>query len=231
MGLFRSQAIPVTSYGYQPPPGATAHGWACTNNDCGVSEHEPVKRWPKGCAKCGSPTDPLLDEPWKHEAYGIELQWLIRNHPERGGGFYQDEWEVWQFQDAARRGDLAGMAETRHRVRTYAAERMSNKWWGPGSVFFKLVWVGLEVSDLDGAADDLCYWLSISSSEDVENDNTNRTNCRQVIDMSARFLAMPGGQEHARALEIRKGCVHLAEGAFQVLNRDQQDAIVKMARS
>ena len=231
MGLFGPKPLPMTSYGYQPALGATAHGWACTNYDCGTSEHEPVKRWPKSCPKCGSSTDPLLDQPWKHEAEGVELQWILRNHPKRGGGFYRDQWEVWQFRDAALRGDHAGMAEARRRARAYVTERMCDKWWGPGSVFFHFVWDGIEVGDLAGAADDLCYWLSISSSEDVENDNTNRTNCRQVIDIAARFLAAPGGASHPRAPEIRRGCVKLAEGAYQVLNRDQQNAVIQMARS
>ena len=231
MGLFRSQSVPMTSYGYQPPGGATVHGWVCTNNDCSVSEHEPVKRWPKACTTCGSPADPLLDVPWKHEAEGVELQWILQNHPERGGGFYRDQWEVWQFRDAALRGDLAGIVEARRHVRAYVSERSTDKWWGPGSVFFHFVWVGIEVSDLDGAADDLCYWLSISSSDDVENNNTNRTNCRQVIDMSARFLAALGGRGHPRVPEISKGCLSLAEGAYQVLNREQQNTIAQMARS
>jgi len=231
MALFGAKPLPGTSYGYQPAQGATAHGWVCSNLDCGTAEHEPVRRWPKACSQCGSPTDPLFDEPWKHDAEGIELQWLIRTHPERGGGFHHDQWEVWQFKDAARRGDHAALASARARARTYAAERAKDTWWGPNSIFFYFVWTGLEVGDLNGAADDLCYWISISSSDDVENDNTNRTNCRNLIDMAARFLAAPGGSSHPRAPEIRHGCVKLAEGAFQVLNRDQQNAVTLMARS
>ena len=231
MGLFGSKPIPPTSYGYQPPPGATAHGWVCTNYDCGISAHEPVRRWPKACSNCGSAADPLFDKPWAHDAEGVELQWVLARHPERGGGFYQDQWEVWQFRDAVLRGDATGVSQARDRVRAYATARMADKWWGPGSVFFHFVWIGLEAGDLDGTADDLTYWLSISSSEDVESDNTNRTNCRQVIDMAARFFTVPGGASHPRAPEIRKGCIKLAEGAFPVLNRDQQNAVLQMTRS
>lgn len=231
MGLFGPKPLPTASYGYRPPLGATAHGWKCTNWDCCVSEHELVKRWPKACNTCGSPVDPLFDQPWEHDAEGVELQWFLRDHPERGGGFYEDQWEVWQYRDAALRGDTAGVVAARARVRTYAAKRMADNWWGPGGVFFHFVWIGLEVGDLNGAADDLTYWLSLSSSEDVENDNTNRTNCRQVIDMTTRFLAAPGAASQARAPEIRQGCLKLAEGAFPVLNRDQQNAVTQMVRS
>lgn len=230
MGLFGAKPLPTTSYGYQPPPGATAHGWICTNWDCRVSEHEPVRRWPKPCTRCGSLTDPLFDEPWAHEAEGMELQWLLREHPDRGGGFYNDQWEVWQFKDAVRRSDAAGVDQARGRARSYAADRLADKWWEPGSVFFHFVWIGLEAGDLDGAAEDLIYWISISSADDVENNNTNRTNCRNVIDMAARFQSTPGGSAHRLAPQIRQGCVKLAEGAYPVLNREQQTAVTRMAR-
>lgn len=230
MGLFGTKPLPTTSYGYQPPPGATAHGWTCTNSDCHVSEHEPVRRWPRPCPQCGSVTDPLFDEPWAHEAEGMELQWLLREHPDRGGGFYNDQWEVWQFKDAVRRRDAAGVDQARARARSYAADRLADKWWGPSNVFFHFVWIGLEARDLDGAAQDLIYWISISSADDVENNNANRTNCRNVIDMAARFHATSGGSQHRLALQIRQGCVKLAEGAYPTLNRDQQNAVTRMAR-
>ncbi len=231
MGLFGPKPLPSTSYSYDPPPGATAHGWKCTNLDCGVSDHEVVRRWPKPCMSCGSPTDPLFDQPWEHEAEGVELQWLLRNHPERGGGFYRDQWEVWQFKDALFRGDRAEAAQMRSRIRPYAAERLSqDDWWGPGSVFFHFVWFDIEARDLDGAADDLVHWLSISKTDDVENNNTNRTNSRQVIDMAIRFFDA-GGASHPRAAEIRQGCVKIGEGAFQVLNREMQVAVTQMARA
>lgn len=230
MGFFGAKPLPGTSYGYQPPPGATAKGWGCTNRDCGISEHEFVKRWPKACPSCGSATDPLFNEPWAHDAEGAELQWILRNDPGRGGGFHQDQWEVWQFKDAAMRGDAKAMVEARARARSYANARMaSQEWWGPGDVYFHFVWVALEIGDLNGAADDLCHWLSVSTSHDAENNNTNRTNCRQVIDSSARFLATPGGATHPRAAEIQQGCLRLAEGCYQVLNRDLQSAVARMA--
>ena len=231
MPLFKPKSLPATSYGYLPPQAATAHGWSCTNFDCSVSEHEPVRRWPKPCAQCGAPTDPLFDEPWKHDAYGIELQWLLRNHPDRGGGFHQDQWQIWQFEDALRRGDRAAASQARDSARAYADERRQrDSWWGPGDIVFHLVWHDLEARDLGWAADDLIYWLSVSSAEDVENNNGNRTNCRQVIDMTARFLAA-GGSEHPRMPEIKSQCLKIAEGAFQVLNREQQAVVSQLARA
>lgn len=230
MPLFKPKSLPSTSYGYLPPPGATAHGWKCTSFDCGCSDHEMVRRWPKPCPQCGSPTDPLFDQPWEHDADGVELQWLIRNHPERGGGFYEQQWQIWQFKDAVLRGDHGAAAQARSQARTYATERMaSDTWWGPGGIFFPLIWEELNF-DLDWAAEDLLCWLNASSTDDVENNNTNRTNSRQVIDITSRFLAA-GGVSHPRTPEIRSGCLRIAEDAYQILNRDQQEIVAQLARS
>lgn len=231
MGLFRSVALPPTSYGYFPPAGATARGWTCTNWDCGVSEVEHVRRWPKSCSACGAAADPLLDAPWSHDAEGVELQWLLRTHPERGGGYHQDQWMVWQLKDAWLRDDREGMTRARLEARRYAADRLSDGWWGPGNVFFQLTWLELEAGDLQGAAEDLRHWLGLSSSADAENDNTNRTNCRQVIDIASRFFAAPGAERQPLAPDIRRGCLQLAEGAYQVLLPAQQQAVLAMSRA
>lgn len=231
MGLFKQKALPTTSYGYSPPPNATARGWVCTNYDCARGEPEPVRRWPRPCPDCGSPTDPQFNQPWAHDAEGVELQWILREHPERGGGFYEDQWQVWQFKDALLRGDRARVAELRNAARARAVSRHEQDvWWIPGDVFFHYVWNALDAGDLDGAADDLIFWMSLSSSDDVENNNTNRTNCRQVVDMTTRFLAA-GGAAHPRSPEVKQGCLRLAEGAFPVLLNEQQVAIRQMARS
>ncbi|MGY1802960.1 hypothetical protein ACI78T_06740 [Blastococcus sp. SYSU D00922] len=233
MSWFRSTStsLPRTSYGYLPPPGATAHGWICPDQDCGIGEHEPVRRWPKACPSCGTAADPQLDPPWKHDAEGVELQWILRNDPGRGGGYHQDQWLVWQFRDAVLRRDPAAVSEARARVRTAIEAGTYARFSGPGSILFHLVWIGLENGDPDGVADDLCFWLAHSAGEDAETDNGVRTNVRQVIDLAARFVGARDGAAHPRAPEIRRGCLRLAEGAFSVLNRDQQQAVTQMTRA
>ena len=189
-----------------------------------------MRRWPHQCNRCGSVTDPLFDQPWEHEADGVELQWLIQNHPDRGGGFHQDRWQIWQFKEALARGNRQAATEARASSRAYALARMQdNAWWGPGDIFFQLVWLELDARDLDWAADDLLFWFSVSSTDDVENNNTNRTNSRQVIDLTARFIAA-GGASHPRASEVKAACLKVAEGAFQILNREQQATVAQLAR-
>lgn len=231
MAFFKPKSLPATSYGYLPPTGATAHGWKCTNYDCGTSDHEPVRRWPKPCAQCGSATDPLFDQPWEHDADGVELEWLLKNHPDRGGGFHKTRWHIWRFKDALLRGDQGGAAEARVDARAYAAKRLKeDSWFGLGDVYFLLVWHDLEASNLDWAADDLMSWFGLSSTDDVENNNTNRTNSRQIIDMTAGFRDA-GGSSHARMADIRSACLGIAEAAFQILNREQQDVVNQLSRS
>ena len=225
-------SLPVTSYGYAPPAEATQHGWACTHTDvCGRSEHEFVQGWPKACPGCASPTDPLFDEPWSHDAAGIEVQHILRDDPEAGGGFHGDRWPVWQLKDALRSGNEQAVAPARLAAKGRADARQVEAWWGPGSVYFGVVWTELEFNRLDLAAVDLLEWLGRSSSDNAEADNTNRTNCRQVIGTAAKFLAAPGGSSHPQAPELRRRCLELATGCYPILNSEQQTAVTAMARA
>lgn len=231
MPLFKHKSLPPTSYGYVPPTEATAQGWKCTKLDCGFSDLQPVQRWPKQCPQCGSATDPIFDQPWEHDAYGVELQWLMRIHSERGGGLYEDQWQIWQIKDALLRGDRNRAAAARVAARERTTQRLtSESWWGPHRIFFEVVWYDLEAGDLDWAADDLIFWFSVSSTEDVENNNTNRTNSRSIIDMTTKFIAA-AGMTHPRTPEIRAVCLKIAEDAYPILNRDQQETVTRIARN
>jgi hypothetical protein len=240
MGLFGPKPFPTTSYGYTPPSAATAHGWVCANWDCrasvhkndvGVSSREIAKKWPLACAQCGSTADPLFDEPWKHEAEGLELQWILRTRPGETGGFYEGRWMEWQLKDAYLRSDRAAASrlhgEILARIR---ANQQSNPESQPGSSLFIPIGEAIAAADLDNAADYFAFWFAVSQTDDVENHNGNRTNSRQVVDLASRFLGAPGGGTHPRAAEVRRGCLRIAEGAYQVLLPHQQAAVQQMAR-
>lgn len=223
--------LPVTSYGYQAPAGATAYGWRCTSDDCGTSEHEPVRRWPHPCGRCGAATEPLLDEPWKHDAEGVMLRHTLSQDADAGGGFYADQLAVWTLKEVLRQRDADQIQRARDDLRAYAAKHAGRPGWNPGNVFFPAIWSELEEGQMEAAADDLLHWLALSTAEDVENDNAERTNCRQAIDMVARFLEAPGGRQHAAAPQVRAHCLRLAEGAYGVLSRDQQQVVSTMSRA
>lgn len=233
MPLFGSRTLPTTSYGYQAPHGATPKGWECTNrDDCGAGDQVPPRRWPFRCPQCGSPCDPVFDEPWAHEAEGAELTWEIANHPGSRAEAARTRLMNWQFKDALLHDDPAGAAAARAAIRRYVDDQhRKDIRWNPVWVLFSPVWDALAAGDIDGAADDLCYWLSISTGEGAEDNGNVRHNARTVIDMAAKFLAAPGGTNHPRAPEIRRGCLRIAEAAFQVLNAQQQAAITQMARA
>jgi hypothetical protein len=228
--LFKPRQLPMTSYGYQAPPGAVAARWYCLNSEtCGAVGDDAPRRWPFACPKCGGPTDPVFAEPWQHEARGVEIQYLLA-HNVQDGGFTEGEWPLWRFKDALLRRDQRAVAQARADVRALADERFRKESWNP-SGYFMLVWHALEAGDLDGAADDLVHWFPFCSAEHVENNNDRRTNCRQVIGSAVRFLETPGAGNHPQAGSIRQQCLDLAAGAYEVLNNDLQTAVRRLSRA
>ena len=234
MGLFGPKQLPLTSYGYQPPRGATAAGWRCTNREgCGAADFLPPSRWPAHCPQCGWPCDPTFNEPWAQDALGIELTWQVSNDLSEYGRLYAHERLLaWNLTEALRQRNPAAASAARAALHDYVASRVRDgKHWSPGFTLFTSVSAELEAAHLDAAAEDLCFWLSVSTGKDADNDNDVRTNARTVIQASAAFLAAPGGASHPRAPEIREGCLRIAEGSYRELTRDQQDAITHMARA
>lgn len=230
MPLFRPRQLPATSYGYQPPPGATARGWHCLNmENCGAVGDDVPRHWPFPCPQCGGPTDPALPEPWQHEARGVEIQYLLA-HNVQDGGFTQVQWPLWRFKEALRTGDKEAAAQARADFRALAEQRWNDEGWLPNTGYVMLVWYALEAGDLASAADDLVHWFDVSSSEDVENDNGRRTNCRQIIDSALRFLDSADGASHPQAEVIRQKCLGLAAGAYPVLSAELQTGVTRLSR-
>jgi hypothetical protein len=233
MPLFGQKQLPVTSYGYQPPSGATARGWKCTNiQTCGNGGNVPPRRWPMRCPRCGQPCDPVFDEPWAHEARGTELYWQLSNDPIRGGRFAQEGLMAWNLKDALLRRDARAATAARVMLRDYVAGKQdegSN--WDPLSTMWQAIRHALDAGDLDGAADDLCFWLSVSTGKNAENDTQVRGNARTVISTAGDFFDARGGATHPRAREIREGCLRVAGDSFKELNPPQQAVIMRMTRA
>jgi len=210
--MLRLRPLPRTSYGYQPPAGATAHGWRCANYDCGAA----VRRWPRRCRGCGWPADPELDEPWAHEALGVELSWRIRQFPGSGAGIPQERLIEWHLKDAVMRRDWPLAAAAREAMHRYIrSRRVADGWWNPSFLLGLAVFDAIELGDLDGAADDLCRWLAVCSDVFAEESRSSLANAKSVMSAGVAFLAAPGGEAHPRSAEIRKGCLRIAGGCLR----------------
>jgi hypothetical protein len=212
VALLRLRPLPETSYGYQPPPRATARGWRCANQDCGAAVRHRGRR----CRLCGWPADPELDEPWAHEALGAELSWRVRQFPKSGGGIPQERLIEWRVKDALRRHDWSSAAVARAAMHDYIRSRQAeNNWWDPAFLLGLAVFDAIELGDLDGAAGDLCCWLEMFTDDRPEESRGSFANAKSVMNAAVAFLAASGGEDHPRAAEIRKGCLRVAGGCLR----------------
>ena len=211
--MFLLWLLPRTSYGYQPPRQATAHGWRCANHNCGAA----VRRWRRRCRLCGWPMDPEFDEPWAHEALGVELRWRVRRFPKGGTGISEERLVEWQLKDALLRQNGPATAAAREAMHAYIRSRQGeDSWWNPGSLLGLAVFDAIDLGDLDGAADDLCFWLEVFVDDSTADDSpSSLANAKSVMNAGVAFLAVPGGEEHPRAAEIRKGCLRVAGGCLR----------------
>lgn len=212
VALLRLRPLPRTSYGYQAPPQATAHGWRCANYGC----RAVVRRWPRRCRLCGWPADPEFDQPWAHEALGAELSWRARHLPGSGAGTPQERLIGWRLKDALLRADWPSARIARRAMHDHIRLRQAaDSGWDPGFLLGLAVFDAIEAGDLDGAADDLSRWLGVFAGERREEDHGALATAQSVMNAGVAFLTAPGGEDHPRAAEIRKGCLRVAGGCLR----------------
>lgn len=230
--MFRktSAPLPTTSYGYEPLADAVASGWKCPSCAKASEPHEgPPRKWPAPCPDCGTPVDPWFrGTSWEHAAWGAELRHKLEADPKdtAGGGFHRVEWANWRFREGLRAGDSAMIQSARADIRAIVdADR-----WRAATAYFMLVGDAQAAKEFGIAADELVYWLGISTADGVETDSAARHNFCNAIDSTARFLESSGGASHPRAPEIERLFVDLSAGAFPVLTRDLQDRVVRLSR-
>jgi hypothetical protein len=212
LALWRLRPLPRTSYGYQPPPRATARGWRCANHNCAA----PVRGRPRRCRLCGWPADPEFDEPWAHEALGAELRWRTSQFPASGGGIPHERLIEWHLKDALLRHDWPAAAAARAAIHEYIRARQAeDTWWDPSFLLGLAVFDAIELGDLDGAAADLCCWLRVFTADRPAEIPRSLANAKSVMNAGVAFLAAPGGERHPRTAEIRKGCLRVVSGCLR----------------
>lgn len=213
MPLFgRSKQLPTTSYGYTPPPEATAVGWRCTSCWRAGETGDVPRRWPHPCVQCGRPADPTFAEPWAHEARGVELRHQIATG-EGMVGFPQADLAIWRCTDALRRGDHAGADAVR--AEFWANDELGGKAsrspYGPSQLVFHECREG----DFARAAEDLLRWLDASRAD---GDAVERDNCKQAVGAAVRFLETPGGSAEPQAGAILERARTLGVAAEEYLS-------------
>jgi hypothetical protein len=220
--------LSATSYGYVPPPEATAHGWSCSGDDCRTGEWEPVPRWPMACPRCGAPADPVFDEPWAHEATGPRL----RHEIARGGDPFlvsvsQAQLAAWQYKDAMLRDDRAAALAALH-VAAGAARAQAENYpdrSGPSSVLVPVVDTALKYGELETAAQALEFWRGLQVTEDIGGSSTHRSSCMNLLSKLADFLADPRTAKHPAVPRFRGYIVELASASREVMAHNVQQKI------
>jgi hypothetical protein len=226
----RGRQLPTTSYGFTPPSGAEARNWECINREeCGRVGNGAPTRWPHACDGCGGPTDPVLAEPWAHDARGVEIQYLLASGVE-DGGFTALQWPIWRHKDALideRHGDAAA-ARAEYRA---IVEQQECDYPGRGSMgYWSLAGDALRAGQPDGAVEILDPWLRQTRTEEVESDSTQRANACRAVDAALDFLESPAGEPHPATEVIRQRCLSLAAEIHPVLSADLQARILRQSR-
>lgn len=184
------------------------------------------------CPGCGWPADPVFAPPWEHDALGVELKWQIGHDTnEYSLLIARERLMAWLLNDARLRGDAAGVTAARTALHRYVGRQVrEGKGWHSSFILAPAVREGIDAGDFDGTAQDLCFWLSVSTGENAAEEHEVRANAQLVIRSAANFLGAPGGSASRHATEIRAGCLRIAEGAFPELSRELQAVIMRMAR-
>lgn len=223
----------MMSFGYQPPPGAVATGWDCPADGCHAGNEDIVpRRWPFPCPECGTSTNPRLPEPWRHDARGFELRYLLAHAGDDAEHSNTGQLCLWRFEDALRNHDATAAAQVRAEFKALDAQHSSDEWWARTIGYYTFISRALDAGDLDNAADNLMHWFGVSSCEGVEEDGGLRyNNCCRVIESGIRFLDTPGAECHVHAAAIRQRCLDFASSAYEVLPRYLQGDVMRVSRA
>jgi hypothetical protein len=231
MGIFGGKQLPVTSYGYQAPPGATVTGWRCPGDDCGRSEGIPPRRWPARCPDCGTALDPSFAEPWAHDARRMEIDAILRNPDDSPYlvDLMRIESEVWNYKDGIRRNDLAAARRAQQDLFAISAKFQSEDGhFVTGSSYLVVVLHGLQHGDVNGAAEELLGLYPTLITTKVDDNNAQRTTSRQFIACCVEFLEHPTGRRHPSADRIHRMMLDVADRARNVLTADNLSGLARL---
>jgi hypothetical protein len=222
----RSRRLPRTSYGYLPPPDARAKGWHCAV--CERGDHPAPRRWPHTCEECGTSVDPIMEDPWSHDAEGHRLRHALSNPDRADGGFAEAQYPIWRYKDAKLRGDEQEAASARRDFRRMIVEQ-----GGPGPCFahmLGMVWSAIEAGDLDLAGEELLGWHPTVDTDDLHlrSNSMKSTITRSFLNGCISFLECPQSIGHRLEPAIDEAMNDVARRAYDELT--DQKAGMKRVR-
>jgi hypothetical protein len=214
MGWFSgNKQLPETTYGYQPPPEATASGWQCNNKDCGTGDAPAPKKWPARCPLCGGLADPDFDAPWREEARGYRLQMLAKQDGDEFG-IFESGIREWRYGQALARSDVAGAEATRRDTDRWLVHMSrQSPYFRVGSVRFMLIHHAVKYQQIDAAARELTDWFAAADvynvdysplGESSEEGNRMRSELFPLFRSAIGFLERTEGRAHPLAPAIDK---------------------------
>lgn len=210
---------PRTSYGYLAPPEAQVRGWHCANSPCGFHDDVVPRSWPYPCPHCGEPTDATFEEPWAHEALAVRIRRDLTDPDEYVRGRAENEWCIWTYKDALLRGDRTGADRAWQQYRRSRPAKLSRADpWQIGSYLMgemvRLASIGGEIGRASLEVLD-CY--PFVDTDDVEEDNTQRTVARRFVSMCIDVLVCDPLQEHLLSARVDAAMLDVAGQAEEVL--------------
>jgi hypothetical protein len=216
MGLIRkifglpaaTRPLPPTAYGYQPPAGALATGWHCTDDGCGSRRHydQPQSTVPARCPTCLQPASPLLAWPWQHYAERVRLDRLAAQASSEAnrpfGSLVHLDSLVWTYTDLLLQGrnnearKALGVLDKELRARSKKSPEFIE---APHR--FLAVLSAINAGHAASAGPILRQWLSYANQREPgyellpQYDYTSYTNHQALIDAGLIWLESSPGED------------------------------------
>lgn len=212
--------LPTTSYGYTPPPEARADGWRCFGDECYNGGTPAPRRWPVRCPECGSPVDPTFEPPWDHEAEGVLLAHQLRSSVgAEKRAIARASLYSWDYKDAVRNQDLSRQDVVKTQFLQEIGQLFTRQnAWTLWRTLSSTVWDALGALDLDFAADLIAVWRPFVRTDDVEENNENRTQSRMFVGTCIRFLEQVESVGHAREHDVDEAMWEIVNRVREILN-------------
>jgi hypothetical protein len=109
-----------------------------------------------------------------------------------------------------------------------AAAGSSAGGWPPSR--WDVVSSAINGGNLDIAAASLLEWCDAAVTDDVEDDNAHRTDCRQLVDRATAFLEAAGGGRHPLADEVFEGMARTVYEACDLMTADNTAGFTRLLR-